>query len=50
MPTYRYINSDGVVIDTSRELNIDETKARKMYKDMVTTSVMDMIMLVLVVG
>jgi 2-oxoisovalerate dehydrogenase E1 component alpha subunit len=50
MPTYRYINSDGVVVDTSRELNIDETKARKMYKDMVTTSVMDMIMWVLVVG
>ncbi|KAF8246527.1 hypothetical protein K440DRAFT_553187 [Wilcoxina mikolae CBS 423.85] len=44
MPTYRYINSDGVIVDTSRELDIDEAKARKMYKDMVTTSVMDMIM------
>jgi 2-oxoisovalerate dehydrogenase E1 component alpha subunit len=44
MPTYRYINAEGVVVDTKSKLGIDKDKALKMYKDMVTTSVMDLIM------
>jgi 2-oxoisovalerate dehydrogenase E1 component alpha subunit len=44
MPTYRYINAEGVVVDTKSQLDIGKEKALKMYKDMVTTSVMDLIM------
>jgi 2-oxoisovalerate dehydrogenase E1 component alpha subunit len=44
MPTYRYINAEGVVVDTKSRLDIGKEKALKMYKDMVTTSVMDLIM------
>ena len=47
MPTYRYLNADGVVVDTARTLDIGRDKARKMYRDMVVTSVMDLIMCVL---
>lgn len=44
MPTYRYIDADGVVVDKSRTIEIGQEKALKIYKDMVTTSVMDLIM------
>lgn len=44
MPTYRYMNADGVVVDRSRTLDIGRDMARKMYTDMVATSVMDLIM------
>lgn len=46
MPTYRYLNAEGVVVDTARTLDIGRDKARKMYRDMVVTSVMDLIMCV----
>ncbi|KAI5817831.1 thiamine diphosphate-binding protein [Pyronema omphalodes] len=44
MNTYRYINAEGVVVDTDRKLDIGKDMARKMYKDMVRTSIMDLIM------
>jgi 2-oxoisovalerate dehydrogenase E1 component alpha subunit len=44
IPTYRFINADGIVVDKSTKLDIGKDKAIKMYKDMVTTSVMDLIM------
>ena len=44
MPTYRYMDADGVIVDKERVIDIDRDKARKMYKDMVSTSVMDLIM------
>jgi len=44
IPTYRYINAEGVVVDNKVQLDIDQDKARKMYMDMITTSVMDLIM------
>lgn len=44
MNTYRYINAEGVVVDTERKLDIDKNMARKMYQDMVRTSIMDLIM------
>lgn len=44
MPTYRFINAEGVVVDKKSKLDIGKEKALKMYKDMVTASVMDLIM------
>lgn len=44
MPTYRCINAEGVIVDSKVRLDIDREKARKMYMDMITTSVMDLIM------
>lgn len=44
IPTYRLVDTSGVVVDTSRTPSLSREQALKMYKDMVTTSVMDLIM------
>lgn len=45
MPTYRVIDTEGVLVDKSRsEPEISDEEAVKLYKDMVTVSIMDLIM------
>ena len=45
MPTYRYIDQEGVVVDTTRgPPAIADADVLKMYADMVTVSIMDLIM------
>ena len=45
MPTYRVLNADGVVVDeTQTPVEMGKEKAHKMYKAMVTTSIMDGLM------
>lgn len=41
---YRVIGIDGKQLDTSYEIDVDKELAHKMYKDMVTVSIMDTIM------
>jgi len=45
MPTYRVLNQDGTVVDNDAEApNITDEEAIRLYKDMVTVSVMDVTM------
>ena len=45
MPTYRIIDHEGVIVDKSRSPPaITDDEVLKMYKDMVTVSIMDLIM------
>ncbi|KAK5162877.1 uncharacterized protein LTR77_011134 [Saxophila tyrrhenica] len=44
MPTYRYIDQEGVVVDNSRDVNLSTEEMLKIYRDMVTVSIMDLIM------
>src|SRR4051812_23524770 len=45
MPTYRVLDQDGVVVDKQAESpDISDEEAIRLYKDMVTVSVMDVIM------
>lgn len=45
MPTYRVLDQDGVVVDKeAHSPDITDEEAIKLYKDMVTVSVMDIIM------
>jgi 2-oxoisovalerate dehydrogenase E1 component alpha subunit len=45
MPTYRVLDQDGVVVDKqAKSPDISDEEVIKMYKDMVTVSVMDVIM------
>lgn len=45
MPTYRYMDQDGAIVDKNREpIDISDEEAMKMYKDMLTVSIMDLIM------
>ncbi|KAF8472041.1 thiamine diphosphate-binding protein [Kalaharituber pfeilii] len=44
IPTYRLMDTDGVVIDVSNEPKVPKEMALKMYRDMVAVSIMDMIM------
>ncbi|CAZ83310.1 unnamed protein product [Tuber melanosporum] len=44
IPTYRLIDTHGQVVDKSREPDVGQELALKMYKDMVTTSIMDLLM------
>lgn len=45
MPTYRVLDQDGQVVEGSQShTEIDQTELLKMYKDMVTVSIMDIIM------
>jgi 2-oxoisovalerate dehydrogenase E1 component alpha subunit len=45
MPTYRVLDQDGVVVDKDAESpDISDEEAIRLYKDMVTVSVMDIIM------
>jgi len=45
MPTYRILDQDGKLVDKDRkELDISDEEALKLYKDMVTLSIMDIIM------
>ncbi|EON68116.1 2-oxoisovalerate dehydrogenase E1 component, alpha subunit [Coniosporium apollinis CBS 100218] len=45
MPTYRYMDQDGAIVDKNREpIDISDEEAIKMYKDMLTVSIMDLIM------
>ena len=45
MPTYRYIDQDGVVVDQDRpEPDLTDEQVLKIYRDMVTVSIMDIIM------
>jgi len=45
IPTYRVVDQDGVVQDESHAPDVSQETATKMYKDMVSTSVMDTVML-----
>jgi 2-oxoisovalerate dehydrogenase E1 component alpha subunit len=45
MPTYRYMDADGNVVDTSRELTpISDEEVTAWYKNMLTVSILDLIM------
>ncbi|RPB24423.1 hypothetical protein L211DRAFT_784783 [Terfezia boudieri ATCC MYA-4762] len=44
IPTYRLMDTDGVVIDKSNVPKVGKEMALKMYRDMVTVSIMDLIM------
>ncbi|PWW80791.1 hypothetical protein C7212DRAFT_361303 [Tuber magnatum] len=44
IPTYRLIDTHGEVTDKSREPDVSQELALKMYKDMVTSSIMDLLM------
>nr|OQO19674.1 hypothetical protein B0A51_14097 [Rachicladosporium sp. CCFEE 5018] len=45
MPTYRVLDQDGAIVDPNAEtLTISDEEALRLYKDMVTVSVMDLIM------
>ncbi|AOW03794.1 thiamine diphosphate-binding protein [Yarrowia lipolytica] len=44
MPTYRVVGPDGVQIDKSYKIDLPVDTILKMYKDMVTVSIMDAIM------
>ena len=45
MPTYRVLDQDGVVVDKeAHSPDISDEEAIRLYKDMVTVSVMDIIM------
>ncbi|KAF2837485.1 2-oxoisovalerate dehydrogenase [Patellaria atrata CBS 101060] len=45
IPTYRILNQDGVVVDKDREpSDVTNGEALKWYKDMLTVSIMDLIM------
>lgn len=45
IPTYRIVDADGVVVDKIHEPTASKKFALKLYKDMVTISIMDTIML-----
>jgi 2-oxoisovalerate dehydrogenase E1 component alpha subunit len=44
MPTYRYIDQEGRVVDNSHEIDLSDEQILKIYRDMVTVSIMDLIM------
>jgi 2-oxoisovalerate dehydrogenase E1 component alpha subunit len=45
MPTYRIMDSDGNIVDPSRDpSDVPKEEAIKMYTDMLTVSIMDLIM------
>ena len=45
MPTYRILDQEGVIVDKDRQPpDISNEELVKMYKDMVTVSIMDIIM------
>ena len=44
MPTYRVLDQHGTVVDPSFQPDLDESNVVKLYKDMLTVSVMDIIM------
>lgn len=45
MPTYRYIDQEGVVVDKDRgEPDLSDEQVLKIYRDMVAVSIMDLIM------
>jgi 2-oxoisovalerate dehydrogenase E1 component alpha subunit len=45
MPTYRILDQEGAIVDKSQESpNVSTEELLKMYKDMVTVSIMDVIM------
>ncbi|KPI45681.1 2-oxoisovalerate dehydrogenase subunit alpha, mitochondrial [Cyphellophora attinorum] len=45
MPTYRYMDADGNVVDTSRELTpVSDEEVTTWYRNMLTVSIMDLIM------
>ncbi|KAL8754727.1 MAG: hypothetical protein Q9184_005020 [Pyrenodesmia sp. 2 TL-2023] len=44
IPTYRFMDSDGVVVDTAREPDVTNEEVLVWYKNMLTVSIMDLIM------
>ena len=44
MPTYRVLDQEGVVLKKDKEIDISQDEALRWYKDMLTVSVMDIIM------
>lgn len=45
MPTYRVMDQDGAIVDTDRgEPDVSHEEMKKWYKDMLTVSIMDVIM------
>ncbi len=44
MPTYRVMDQNGAVVDPSFEPDISDEEVIKLYKDMLTVSIMDIIM------
>jgi 2-oxoisovalerate dehydrogenase E1 component alpha subunit len=44
LPTYRAVDQNGVVVDPSFEPDLSDEQVVKLYRDMLTVSVMDLIM------
>ncbi|KAL8669847.1 MAG: hypothetical protein Q9168_005587, partial [Polycauliona sp. 1 TL-2023] len=44
IPTYRFMDSDGVVVDNTRKPNVSDEEVLKWYTNMLTVSIMDLIM------
>jgi 2-oxoisovalerate dehydrogenase E1 component alpha subunit len=45
MPTYRVMDSDGVIVDKQHEpLDVSDEEALTWYKNMLTVNIMDVIM------
>ncbi|CAO1597033.1 hypothetical protein XANCAGTX0491_000863 [Xanthoria calcicola] len=44
IPTYRFMDSDGVVVDNAREPDVSDEEVLKWYTNMLTVSIMDLIM------
>ncbi|KAL9578094.1 MAG: hypothetical protein Q9212_005940, partial [Teloschistes hypoglaucus] len=44
IPTYRFMDSDGVVVDKDREPDASDAEVLTWYKNMLTVSIMDVIM------
>lgn len=44
LPTYRVVDQDGVVVDPSFEPDLSDEEVIKLYRDMLTVSIMDVIM------
>ncbi len=44
MPTYRYLDQEGTVVDKAHSVDLSNEQILKIYRDMVTVSIMDLIM------
>ena len=44
MPTYRILDQEGVILQKGKDVNVSQEEAIRWYKDMLTVSIMDIIM------
>ncbi|KAI9666072.1 MAG: hypothetical protein M1821_004007 [Bathelium mastoideum] len=44
MPTYRILDQEGAILQKDKEIDVSQEDARKWYRDMLTVSIMDIIM------